>query len=163
MGIGSNFGGGPVFLVRTHTDPDGAPWAPLGAHEGPFPFFPIFQVWALAPFPGTFCGGPCEQPGPLEQNRHGYMAMSLLVPSSRLCTPCPPRKLLGWGPAWSWSEGLTRKNGKTGKIEIGLGGRFWYPRLSVTIQIGPYGPGDTPRIKREFRGEFRKCRISDGN
>ena len=75
----------------------------------------------------------------------------------------PTTETFGLGTCLELVGGVDTENGKTGKIEIGLGGRFWYPRLSVTIQIGPYGPGDTPRIKREFRGEFRKCRISDGN
>ena len=28
---------------------------------------------------------------------------------------------------------------------MGLVGHFWYPYVSVPIQIGPYGPGDTPQ------------------
>lgn len=60
VGIESNFG---MFGM----DPYGPLQAPLGAHRGRSPFCLIFQVLALAPFPGTFRGGPCEQPLPLEQ------------------------------------------------------------------------------------------------
>ena len=104
--------------------------------------------------------GPGRAEGPPGAPSHWvHLAMSLLYPSNRLCTPCPPRKLLGWGPAHGWLGRLARKNGKMGKIEMGLGGHFWYPYVSVPIQIGPYRLWHTLRMYRILYGEFRKCRI----
>ena len=73
------------------------------------------------------------------------MATSLLYPSNRKCIPCPPHKLLGWGPAWAWPGQLAPENQDFRKFEGGLGSRFWHPYLvelsrSVRIDLGtPYG------------------------
>ena len=68
--------------VRTHRDTYGPPWGPLGAHGGPFPFFPIFGFWPWPRSPWRAArGGPWkvsvvargEQSVPMEQKRHGHM------------------------------------------------------------------------------------------
>ena len=68
-------GGRSYGSVWTHRDTYGPPWGPLGAHGGPFPFFPIF---GFGPWPRSlesFRGGPCEQPIPIEQNRNCHNIM----------------------------------------------------------------------------------------
>ena len=66
-------------------------------------------------------------------------------------------------PGPGWGGWLAQKNVEIGKLGIGLGSHFWYLYVSVPIQIGPYRLWHTLRIRRKLYGEFRKCRIFDGN
>ena len=72
-GIGSNFGGGPVFAVQTHTYPYQPPWASLGAHGGLLQVFLSFE-FLPGPVPWKVSVLACgEQAVPTEQKRHGHM------------------------------------------------------------------------------------------